>query len=63
MLELLKVSFIMDALGDSLPAVSDISSQEKPCVPAGDCFPVEQGCFPADIPCEPDLICIPTILP
>lgn len=63
MLELLKVSFLVSLLGDARPTVGDICRPASPCKPTGYCLPYEQECFPEQIPCEPDMICTPTILP
>ena len=63
MLELIKVSFIINLIGDDIPALGDTCMPARPCKPTGGCIPEDNGCFPGVIPCEPDLICTPTILP
>jgi len=58
MLELTKVSVIMNLIADTI-----LAARQGSCVPTGDCHPMDTACHPSDIPCEPDLICTPTILP
>ena len=65
MLELNKVSVIITALTERiLEDRPELGNQDgAPCMPSGECGPMDTSCHPSDIPCEPDLICIPTILP
>ena len=58
MLELTKVSVIMNLIADTI-----IAGRSENCVPTGDCNPMDTSCLPAQLPCDPDLICTPTILP
>ena len=65
MLELTKVSVIMNLIADTILAGRPeiCVPLGTSCVPSGDCKPMDTSCLPAEMPCEPDLICTPTILP
>lgn len=65
MLELTKVSIIMNIVSDSINRLTtdECIPIDPPCGPTGDCQPMYAPCRPAVMPCEPDLICTPTILP
>lgn len=64
MLELTKVSIIMNIISDSIGGLTgDCTPVTPPCGPTDDCQPMNAPCRPVVMPCEPDLICTPTILP